>query len=137
MKNTKTICIIDDDDIYLFLSKKTIAKFNPEIRMTTFVNGEEAILSFKKMILANEVLPEIILLDINMPILDGWQFMDEFLKINPPPDKSVSIYITSSSLDPADIERSKRYEAVKGFLHKPLDTETLVRICTLNKNVAQ
>jgi CheY-like chemotaxis protein len=128
VNNIQSICIIDDDDIYLYLSKKTIHKFNPAILISTFENGQEAITAFQNMILASELLPDIILLDINMPIMDGWQFMDNYKLLKTQIHQDVSIFISSSSLDPADIERSKKHEEVKGFLHKPLDTETLVRI---------
>jgi CheY-like chemotaxis protein len=129
VKKSQTICIIDDDDIYLFLSKKTIHRFNADIQISTYGNGEDAINAFRKMILSNETLPDIILLDINMPIMDGWQFMDNYKQLNSQISHNISVYISSSSLDPADIERSKKHTEVKGFLHKPLDNETLMQIC--------
>lgn len=63
------------------------------------------------------------LLDLNMTIMDGWQFLDEFTKINT--DKKIIIYIITSSIDPTDVERSKEYNNVNNYLVKPITLEIL------------
>lgn len=75
-------------------------------------------------------LPNIILLDLNMPVMDGWQFLDKFQKSLPLLMKEINIYILSSSTDFRDIQRSKQYLSVKGFFSKPLIAEMLDDIRT-------
>ncbi|MFT6828560.1 MAG: CheY-like chemotaxis protein, partial [Roseivirga sp.] len=73
-----------------------------------------------------ENLPEIILLDLNMPVMDGWQFLDQFVQI--PTKKKTTIYIVTSSIDPEDLNRAKSYEAVTNYLVKPINIDTLTEI---------
>ena len=122
-----TICIIDDDDIYQFASKRIIQKFDSSIKVIAYRNGMEAMTAFTKFIQMNKALPDVILLDINMPIMDGWQFMEEYSKIKSGVGNDVHIYITSSSLDINDVKRAEASEGVKGFLSKPLSIETILK----------
>ena len=128
MKINKSICIIDDDDIYQFIVKKTIHKLNIFGEISSYLNGRDAIESFKKNIASNIELPDIILLDINLPVIDGWQFMDEFVKIQKQCKKKIAIYIVSSSIAQKDIDKSKSYKDVTGFLSKPIDPDTLIKM---------
>ena len=64
-----------------------------------------------------------ILLDLNMPILDGWQFLDEFIHL--PLKKEISIFIVTSSIDPSDIEMAKNYKMVKSYIMKPITAQKL------------
>ncbi|WP_417871085.1 response regulator [Winogradskyella sp.] len=91
-----------------------------------FNNGQEAINNLKPIMLTGEKIPEVILLDINMPIMDGWQFLDEFIQIES--HKEVTIYIVSSSIDPADLQRAKKYESISNYVVKPITAETLKNI---------
>ena len=128
MKNIDTICVIDDNDVYQFVMKNSINKLNPNIKILAYLNGEEGIESLKKMIAENQPLPDVILLDINMPIMDGWEFMNEFIKIKSQMSHVMPIYLTTSSLDASDIDKAKRYEDITGFLSKPIDRHTLLKI---------
>ena len=128
MKHIDTICLIDDDEISQFVSKRIILSIDAQIKISTYLNGDQALNSFKEMLASKQLLPDIILLDINMPVMDGWQFMDEFIKIKPQIDKPISVYMTSSSLDTTDVSRTQLYEDIKGFLSKPLDKEIFLKI---------
>lgn len=128
MKTVDTICVIDDNDVYQFVMKNSINKLNPNIKILAYLNGEEGINSIKKMIEKNEPLPDVILLDINMPIMDGWEFMNEFIKIKSTLPRVIPIYLTTSSLDASDIDKAKKYEDITGFLSKPIDRHTLLKI---------
>lgn len=125
MNAVATICLIDDDSVYQFVTTNNIRKVNDAINILGFRNGEEAMVYFKEAIVKNECLPEIVLLDINMPMLDGWQFLDEYITIKSQIKSPIHIYMTSSSLDSRDIDRAKGYEDVRRFLHKPIDTKTI------------
>ncbi|MEQ8534886.1 MAG: response regulator, partial [Imperialibacter sp.] len=79
-------------------------------------------------ITSSDELPDVILLDINMPVMDGWQFLDEFVKIKPLIKKKITIYMVSSSIDEADLERAKTYEEVSDFIVKPVKAEDLEKM---------
>jgi CheY-like chemotaxis protein len=76
-------------------------------------------------------LPDIILLDLQMPEFDGWDFLDEFGKIYKSLTKSIKIYIFSSSINPVDISRSATYPFVCDFISKPMKQETLQQLYEL------
>jgi len=120
MKKIDTICIIDDDEIYQLFTKKAIQKLDISKRTLSFYNGEEAIQYIKTLIDTEEHLPDIILLDINMPFMDGWQFMDEFMKIKEKLKQKTTIYIVSSSIAPTDKSRAVSYEEISGYISKPV-----------------
>ena len=75
-----------------------------------------------------ESLPDIILLDLSMPIMDGWQFLDEFVKINPKIGKKITVFICSSSISPDDVARAKSINAVSDFIIKPMTKDKLIEI---------
>ncbi|WP_338767503.1 response regulator [Bernardetia sp. ABR2-2B] len=116
------VCIIDDDPIYTFTTRKImeIGKFSKYIEI--FKNGKEALDALKPRVEAGEKVPEVIFLDLNMPIMDGWQFLDEFMTPN---TQKIVIYIVSSSIDPVDINKAKEYSLVTNYLVKPITPERL------------
>ncbi len=126
MKKIDITCIIDDDPIFVFGVKKIMELIGFSKNIMVFQNGEEALNNLKAIISANEKLPDVILLDLNMPILDGWQFLDEFVKI--PCEKKIIIYIVSSSVDPDDILRAKSYEWVSDYIVKPVTVAKLKEV---------
>jgi len=105
-------------------------QFSKEV--VTFSNGSEAISHLKKVLKENLRLPDIILLDLNMPVMDGWQFLDEFKNINF--GKKITVYIVSSSIDPHDHVRAKEYTSVSSFLVKPITRVELEAVFTNWKN---
>jgi CheY-like chemotaxis protein len=119
-------CIIDDDPIFVFGAKKIMQAADFCNGYLIFHNGEEALINLESIISAGEKLPDIILLDLNMPIMDGWQFLDEFTKIKT--HKKITIYIITSSIDPADVEKSKEYDNVNNYIVKPITLESLQEI---------
>ncbi len=129
MTKLNSICIIDDDDIYTFLLKKTLKKIDICNDIKTYINGSDGIQKIKALIENNEPLPDLILLDINMPILDGWEFLDEFEKIKDKCKNKISIYVVSSSISIADINKAKQHKEVTDFLTKPIEADTLIKIC--------
>ncbi|MCK8522274.1 response regulator [Aquimarina sp. D1M17] len=126
MKKIDIACIIDDDPIFVFGVKKIMEIIGFCKNLMVFQNGEEALNNLKAIISNNEKLPDVILLDLNMPILDGWQFLDEFIKI--PCEKKIIIYIVSSSVDPQDILKAKTYELVSDYIVKPVTVEKLKEV---------
>jgi CheY-like chemotaxis protein len=117
------IYIIDDDDIFVFVVRKLLLKSNHFDEVINIGNGLEAIDLLIYEYETNKKLPEIIFLDLNMPVLDGWQFLDQVEKL--PFKELLRIYIISSSIDVKEIEKAKTYSTVKSFVSKPITVEWL------------
>lgn len=124
----KIACIIDDDEIYTFTVKRIIARAEIAEQSIFFDNGASALDFFRANAQKGEILPELILLDINMPQLNGWQFLEEYVKLVPNLAKKTSIFIVSSSIDADDYARAKKYKEVSGFIAKPITVENLKSI---------
>ena len=118
MRKINNAWIIDDDKILTYVLQRIMGSVDSFENIEIFQNGKEAInqlCAFKK---DRDSLPDIILLDLNMPIMDGWQFLDEFEKIEV--DKKIILYIVSSSIDIQDHNKAKNYKTVADFLIKPI-----------------
>lgn len=126
MKKFEIACIIDDDPILIFGTKRIMQLANFCEEILVFHNGKEAYDKLKAIIQAGKKLPDIILLDLNMPIWDGWQFLDEFTQMSIP--QNVTIYIVTSSIDPEDLKKAKTYEIVSNYLVKPIRIDDLKKI---------
>lgn len=123
MKKLGIACIVDDDKIFTYGVKKLLSVTDFCNSILIFQNGEEAIKHLRLIFNSPEVLPDVILLDLNMPIMDGWQFLDEFVKMQPA--KKIKIYILSSSIDMQDLNKAAQYKAVSKFFSKPLNKKQL------------
>lgn len=123
MKKIDIVCIIDDDPTHVFVTKRSLQLGNFCESIMVFRNGKEAFDSLKAICLAGERLPDLILLDINMPVWDGWNFLDEFMQI--PIASKIIVYIITSSNNPEDIRRAEQYSLVSNFLIKPITIEKL------------
>ena len=128
MKNFYNICVIDDDLIYQYTITKTIKAFDLAKNVMVFSDGEEGLDFLMDNLDTCENLPDIILLDINMPIMDGFQFMEEYIKIKPKIGKKIIIYMVSSSVDPNDVERAKKVAEISDYIIKPIKPGELVSI---------
>lgn len=120
----KTVCIIDDDPIFVY-GTKILMNVNSSFcsNILVYEDGKEALTNLSSIIRSGEKCPEVIFLDLNMPIMNGWQFLDEFIKLDIK-DKP-TIFIVSSSIDSRDFEKAKEYEIVKDFIVKPLSQPIL------------
>jgi CheY-like chemotaxis protein len=126
MKKINIACIIEDEAIHVFITKKIIEMTGLVETLMIFSNGKEAYDKLRAIFLASEILPELILLDLNMPIWDGWQFLDEFTKI--PIKTKVTIYILTSSNDPEDYKKAKKYNLLGNYLVKPISLDQLKKV---------
>lgn len=114
--------IIDDDKIFTFVLKKILEKNKNFNQILDFKNGEEVLL----MLTLHNFKPDVILLDINMPVIDGWQFLEALEKL--PNKEQYKIFIMSSSIDKTDIEKSKTFSTVVDFISKPINNEKLNKL---------
>jgi CheY-like chemotaxis protein len=128
MKLHKNIAVIDDDDIYVLLTKRIIEKTHLFEKVIVFKNGLEGLNFIKENFNDFNLLPEIILLDLSMPIMNGWQFLDEFMKLYPKNESSIKIYISTSSISPNDVERAKKISIVSNYLIKPISKEVFIKM---------
>jgi two-component system, chemotaxis family, chemotaxis protein CheY len=129
MSKFKDVFVVDDDKVYHFILKKLFSKNNLNINPSFFINGLEAIEVIKGKIDSGKDLPDLILLDINMPIMDGWQFLDEFRKTKTAKDDKTTIYLVSSSDNISDINKAKEYQdQVQDYFFKPMTAEDLFKI---------
>ncbi|OYU82097.1 MAG: response regulator [Flavobacterium sp. BFFFF1] len=126
----KVICI-DDDPIALLLSRMVISKANFASQVITFSNGEEAISYLTATPESGDKEEkQLILLDLNMPVMDGWEFLEQFSQGLSSHYQNTKIILLSSSIDPNDIRKSKNFHMVLDFFPKPLTKELLGRILT-------
>jgi two-component system, chemotaxis family, chemotaxis protein CheY len=130
MSKFKEVFVVDDDKVFHFIIKKLFTKNNIEINPSFYLNGLEAIENIKEKINQGISLPDLILLDINMPIMDGWQFLDEFRQTRKTkPDEKTVIYLVSSSDSQSDINKAKEYQdQIKDYFFKPMTLEDLQKI---------
>src|SRR5258706_9899078 len=97
------IALVDDDSIFRLIASRTIKGANITEQILQFTNGGEALQYLEENFDQRELLPDVLFLDINMPYVDGWMFLDDFEKIKSKMSKSISIFMVSSSIDPEDI----------------------------------
>lgn len=128
MKSIKNLFLVDDDEIFTFLTKRTIEETQLVDQIKIFSNGQDAIDFLEKAAGDKELLPEVILLDINMPILDGWGFLEEFILLKTSMGKKITIYVVSTSISPYDLERAKNISEVSDFIIKPITKTGLINI---------
>ncbi|WP_423998530.1 response regulator [Maribacter sp. IgM3_T14_3] len=127
--NTKpNILLVDDDELYLYLMEKTIHQISKELVVTTFTDGEQAVEYISKCTEEQVELPEVIFLDINMPFLDGWGFLNEFKKLKPKIINNINIYMVSSSMRESDVKRASSFEELTGYVVKPVNKDQLAEI---------
>ena len=124
------IWVIDDDAIYQIIVNKIIQRSEMFSTIFSFKNGKDAIDALYSSIQNKEGFPDIILLDINMPIMDGWEFMEEMEMIKSQINKKINIYIVSSSIAVEDKNKTKTYPDILGYLSKPVTTEDLILVAS-------
>ena len=128
MKKVQVCCIIDDDPIFIYGTKRIIKEVDFAENIIVYNNGQEAVDGLKEIINEGGFLPEVIFLDLNMPIMNGWEFLEEYKNCQYDISKKTTIYIISSSVDPRDLERVKHYNEVDMYILKPITPDDLGKI---------
>lgn len=124
-KENLQILIIDDDEINNFIAAKLIDKIPPKAVVNTCLNGQIGLDFVKSKLQNQEEVPDIIFLDINMPIMNGWEFLEEFEKIKDQINKKISINMLSSSVYNDDINKAETFNTVNKFISKPLTVDKI------------
>ena len=128
MSSSINVFIVDDDDIYKFTMIKTLKSLKLTNRIKVFSDGEEALDFMLDNLHNDKELPDVIFLDIDMPIMDGFEFMEEYVKLKPKLGKKITIYMVSSSVDPVDIDRAKKISEITDYIVKPITQDQLTYI---------
>ncbi|MEL6588558.1 MAG: response regulator [Bacteroidota bacterium] len=127
--NVRLALIVDDDEINNFICIKNIRDANFAENAIFRLRAREALdLLVESAEKGPEEVPDVIFLDINMPLMNAWEFLDEFKTILPKLGKDVSLFILSSSVYRKDIDKSTTYDVVKDYLVKPLSKAKLEKL---------
>jgi CheY-like chemotaxis protein len=125
MRKYNKVMLIDDSEIDNLVNKHIISKSEIADEIQIFSLAQEALDFFANSDENN--YPQLILLDINMPIMNGFVFLQEYSKLLGERSNKIDVFMLSSSVDPNDIRKSEDYSFVKGFISKPLSLEHLNR----------
>lgn len=125
---SKKIAVVDDDDVFMLIVRKMLKFCAPEWQLQEFINGEEMLEFLRQNSSSSEILPDIMLLDINMPVMDGWMFLEEYEPIKSQLAKPIRIYLASSSIDVKDTDRAKENPTLVDYIVKPLTQDVIKRI---------
>jgi CheY-like chemotaxis protein len=131
VKKYHTVMLIDDNEIDNLINQKMIEAASIAENIYTHTGAKSAIeflRNMEKLEVADKVLPDVIFLDIDMPLMDGFQFLDEFEKLTNVAKKKCKIVMLTSSINPQDFNRSKKYENVRLYLNKPLSHDSIVKL---------
>ncbi|TVP99752.1 MAG: response regulator [Balneolaceae bacterium] len=126
MNKIECVCLIEDDPIVVLLMRKFLEKTGKAGQFVSYQNGKEAYDNLKDKFEKGDPLPELIFLDINMPVWDGWNFLSEFIKL--PLQENIIIYILTSSTSPEDLSLTKKYGLQDRYILKPMSFEKLNKI---------
>lgn len=125
MKNNKSYIIIDDDDIIAFLHPAVINRVDPQANIEVYNDAIEALNFLNELKETNETPPDFIFLDINMPFINGFEFVAALNKDLIDYLSFTKIIMLSSSIDTKDLERAKNEPLIRDFISKPLNVEYL------------
>jgi len=125
MASNQVLCFIDDDKIYQYTVSRTIKMQALAHQVLLFNDGEEAMDYLTGHSDLSGQLPDVIFLDINMPIMNGWQFLDEYASLKPRLPKPITIYMVTSSVDPEDRIHASRIAEISDYIVKPVKPEIL------------
>ena len=122
------VVLIDDDEVANFIYGKVIANAEISQDITTFQSASDGLDYINRCIEGKEKLPQIIFLDINMPVMNGWDFLNEYKKVPTHIRNQINIFMLSSSLYQEDIDKAKSFKEVNDYITKPLTKEKLLEI---------
>jgi CheY-like chemotaxis protein len=132
MKRPPVVALVDDDKIFRLTASKIIQTLQLTDQILQFQNGEDALRFLSENLKNKDSLPDYIFLDINMPLVDGWMFLQDFAGIKQSLPKPICIYMVSSSIDPRDVNRAKNIQDVTDYVVKPVTKEKFFELLQYN-----
>ncbi|MTI40958.1 response regulator [Fulvivirga lutimaris] len=131
-KKYHSVMLIDDNEIDNLINQKMIEAADIAEHIYTHTGAKSAIEFLKNVSklpdISKEVLPDVIFLDIDMPLMDGFQFLDEFEKLSEQTRNKCRVVMLTSSINPQDVNKSKKYSYVKEYINKPLSQDSLEKL---------
>lgn len=124
----KRILLVDDDQGFSLITQRMLEKLNFDGDLLSFENGQELYRLIELQQHDGNLLANVIFLDLNVSIVDGWQFLDAYQEIQDQMASKIRIYILSSSNFSEDIRKAEEYPMVLEYLVKPLSSERLMEI---------
>ena len=128
MAKPPIVALVDDDKIFQLTASKTIKALQLSDHILQFENGEDALKYLVDNASKADELPDYIFLDINMPFVDGWMFLQDYAGLKENLSKEISIFMVSSSIDPKDIQRARSIPYVQEYVVKPLSREKFTEL---------
>ncbi len=134
MDKVKCILLIDDDETTNFINELMILDMGVTERLLQAYNGKEGLEILQKHAEDGQCLPDLILLDINMPVMDGFDFLEAYQAMDFPGKRSVVIVMLTTSLNPNDVERVNK-SGIADYVNKPLTEQNLIDL--FNKHLSK
>ncbi|PIB36313.1 hypothetical protein BFP72_13375 [Reichenbachiella sp. 5M10] len=128
MSKTRKVAVIDDDQVFQLIIKKQIEMKNFDCEILSFYNGQEAFDFFKANADDAEKLPDLVMLDVNMPVKNGWDFLQDYQTLPAEMRKKISLYMVTSSVIQSDIDKANDNENIISFVSKPITNEKLEEV---------
>ena len=132
LEKIKSLYLIDDDEVVVYLTRNLFKQYDLCDRVEIFSSGQHALAQLDALITLGEELPEVILVDLNMPVMSGWEFLEKLQTLLG--HKTVPVFVFSSSINPVDKERSFKYPIVIDYIQKPLTIIKFNKILRLISN---
>tara|TARA_R110000868_G_scaffold145181_1_gene365092 strand:- start:11165 stop:11566 length:402 start_codon:yes stop_codon:yes gene_type:complete len=121
--NVNSILLVDDDESTNFINSVFIKKLDIDVDVYKALNGVEALEIIEDTIADPDFYPCLIILDINMPIMNGWTFLDKYKKLSPSIKNNCVVVMTTVSEDEKDLIRANKNEEIKEYFQKPMSDE--------------
>lgn len=125
-RNYKSVLLVDDDQVSCFINERILKTFGVTALIHTVNNGQEALNFMQENDNNYDRFPDLILLDLHMPVMNGFEFMEDFLKLSYQ-GEAPKILILTSSANPVDKEKVEQYP-IMGYINKPLRFEELTKV---------
>lgn len=131
-KLIKKACVIDDDKLYVSLVQMLISKNDIPVELIVFENGKLAFDYFNSELKkVSPDVPEVILLDLNMPVMDGWEFLEMIESFMPL--MNTRLNVVSSTINPAEVKKVQTLDFVHSFMTKPINKEALIEAFSIGQ----
>ncbi|MGL1887976.1 MAG: response regulator [Reichenbachiella sp.] len=125
MGSIKKVAVIDDDQVFQLIIKKQIEMKQIKCDILSFYNGQEAFDFFKSKVDSPDELPDLVMLDVNMPVKNGWDFLEDYQSLPQELRSKIKLYMVTSSVIQSDIDRANGNENITSFVSKPITNEKL------------
>ena len=128
MQLLKMIFIVDDDPIHQQIANIMIRRQGIGENVRAFSDAQDVLDYLRQYHYEPDLLPDLILLDLNMPVMDGWEFLNDYAGFYKNLSKQIGIFVLTSSIDDKDRKKVDNYSFVKGYLTKPLSNEIITKL---------